>query len=745
MSFMFPEHDFSALSLEDLLAAREIFHVQLADKKNVIATALGRYLIRRADPWPKGKQNLEQIHGHRRKKGKRTLENSEIRPYSWPCILVFVEKWEDPADFGKDGLEHDDMVPRSVALPNGKRVPVCVVEAKPELVTPSQPVEPVLPSHLIGGGYPLVAKVQHQTHFASVGCLVTDGHLTYALTSRHVTGEPGEVVFGAFNGKEPVRVGTSAKKRLGRMRFCEIYPEWQGTHVYCNLDIGLVTLDDIRRWTPRVFKIGQLGPLVDIRNGSVLFRLLGCAVSAFGCAGRKMQGQVQALFYRYKSLGGFDYVADFLIGPKPGGQLTTQRGDSGTIWVLNSSGDEGFPPLCVQWGGHVFQGSEGERTRSPYALATALSTVCNLLEISIVRDWDIDHPEFWGEMGHYVIGAKACDLVTDPKLSHLMKANQDRIGFKDKAMSDPDQFRIHTAHYNFVPLADVADDVWRLSRIGGNNHPDVNNDGNNHFADMDQRATAGPHAGKTLMDLFDHDPKSVDADVWLKFYESLGEAKLGALPFRVWQAFNAMVEALNAPNGPDFLAYVCVAGCMAHYVGDACQPLHVSRLHHGFPPLHSGNVAYNVHSVYETDMPNLHAGDIVNGLRDRIHNWNGQFAANIADGRGAAIRTVQLMKKTIQTISPEELVNTYNAAHTPGERLERLWTDFGQLTIDCMFEGCLCMAEIWQSAWALGPASLAQLPATQLKALPKGKLSTLYRKSNFLPSASLSIMKAWLH
>jgi hypothetical protein len=55
------------------------------------------------------------------------------------------------------------------------------------------------------------------------------------------------------------------------------------------------------------------------------------------------------------------------------------------------------------------------------------------------------------------------------------------------------------------------------------------------------------------------------------------------------------------------------------------------------------------------------------------------------------------------------------------------------------------MAEIWQSAWALGPASLAQLPATQLKALPKGKLSTLYRKSNFLPSASLSIMKAWLH
>src|SRR5262245_53628749 len=112
MSFMFPEHDFHALSLEDLLQARDIFHVQLADKTNVIATALGRYLIRIGDPWPKARQNTEEIRTRRTKKGKRTLANSEIRPYSWPCLLVFVEKWQNPADFGKGDLDHDDMLPR---------------------------------------------------------------------------------------------------------------------------------------------------------------------------------------------------------------------------------------------------------------------------------------------------------------------------------------------------------------------------------------------------------------------------------------------------------------------------------------------------------------------------------------------------------------------------------------------------------------------------------------------------------
>jgi hypothetical protein len=262
---------------------------------------------------------------------------------------------------------------------------------------------------------------------------------------------------------------------------------------------------------------------------------------------------------------------------------------------------------------------------------------------------------------------------------------------------------------------------------------------------MDVKATSGQYQGKTLMDLFNANHNSVDPDVWLEFYASLGgSTKPGALPFRVWQSFKVMVDALNDPHGPDVLTYVCAAGCMAHYVGDACQPLHVSRLHHGFPPLHSGTVPYEVHSVYETDMLNEHAGDVVQGLKARIATWNHQLQASIPNGRGAAIRVVELMKKTITTIPPEKLVTAYNEEHSPGARLNRLWSDYGEKTMDCMFEGCRCMAEIWQSAWALGPTSLAQLPASKLVGLDRPQLSTLYRKSTFLPSVSLDNMKPLL-
>src|ERR1044072_5680922 len=45
-----PTRDFNALSLSDLLEAREAAHVHLARKEGVVATAVGRYLIRDNDP-----------------------------------------------------------------------------------------------------------------------------------------------------------------------------------------------------------------------------------------------------------------------------------------------------------------------------------------------------------------------------------------------------------------------------------------------------------------------------------------------------------------------------------------------------------------------------------------------------------------------------------------------------------------------------------------------------------------------
>src|SRR5262249_51676791 len=80
-----------------------------------------------------------------------------------------------------------------------------------------------------------------------------------------------------------------------------------------------------------------------------------------------------------------------------------------------------------------------------------------------------------------------------------------------------------------VPLADVADIVWRTTRP---------TDESNHFADMDFVAEEGKYAGKDLLTLC-QDDANVSAHVWNEFYANIGEdKKQGALPFRIWQMYD---------------------------------------------------------------------------------------------------------------------------------------------------------------------------------------------------------------
>ena len=50
MDYFPSERPYSSLSVFDLLEARDQFHVHLMHKANVVGTAIGRYLIRIADP-----------------------------------------------------------------------------------------------------------------------------------------------------------------------------------------------------------------------------------------------------------------------------------------------------------------------------------------------------------------------------------------------------------------------------------------------------------------------------------------------------------------------------------------------------------------------------------------------------------------------------------------------------------------------------------------------------------------------
>src|SRR5258705_3167497 len=156
------QNNFKSLSIKDLLEARDLYHYHLLNKKNVVGTAIGLYLIRHTDPTPEDearrvkeerKQDLRQQRstetayskefppprtndrdGTRKEPKKpRTFANSGVRDYSWPCILALVKEWVDETDFGTgDGgtLDPREMVPKTLYLPDGRMVPVCVVKVE---------------------------------------------------------------------------------------------------------------------------------------------------------------------------------------------------------------------------------------------------------------------------------------------------------------------------------------------------------------------------------------------------------------------------------------------------------------------------------------------------------------------------------------------------------------------------------------------------------------------------------------
>ena len=123
VSIIESEYNFSSLSVKELLEARDLYHYHLMSKDNVVGTAIGLYLIRRDEKRPQGTGQDRTII--KKLSTPRTLANSEVRDYSWPCVLVFVRRWETLEDFRDKPTQ---IVPKTLYMPDGKAVPVCVVE-----------------------------------------------------------------------------------------------------------------------------------------------------------------------------------------------------------------------------------------------------------------------------------------------------------------------------------------------------------------------------------------------------------------------------------------------------------------------------------------------------------------------------------------------------------------------------------------------------------------------------------------
>src|SRR5262249_34832960 len=273
-----------------------------------------------------------------------------------------------------DELYPDQMIPRTLYLPDGRMVPVCVVKVERGEHDSRQLPTWVWPSSLLAGGMPISVKNQGQIHRATVGCLVSDGHTTYALTSRHVCGAIGEPVFTLARGRR-VQIGYASQRHLTRKLFTDVYPEFQGHRIYINLDVGLIELTDLNDWTSQILGLGTTGALANLNEVNITTRLIDAPVISAGAASGRLERRIKALFYRCKSVGGYDYISEFLISPRELNQSLvqktsqTQPGDSGAVWHLvtnqkRARHDEGWQedddfegdlrPLALEWGGQVF-------------------------------------------------------------------------------------------------------------------------------------------------------------------------------------------------------------------------------------------------------------------------------------------------------------------------------------------------------------------------------------------------------
>lgn len=725
--------DFHALSLQDLLEARDHYHVHLANLDTVVGTSVGRYRIRIHDKNFADAAFDEQSPS--KALGTRTLENSRIRPWSWPCVLVFVSEWVDPEVLAKNP---ERTIPPVLYLPDGRQVRTCVVlvERREPNLPPEQAVS--YATSLLSPGFQVFSDGQGVTRMGVASSLVTDGTGAFMLTTAHVAGTPDSEVYCIPRGQRRP-VGMSTNRSVDSLPLADVYPGFAGGGAYLKLDAGLVRLENVNNWTARAIGVGVMGTPIDLSADTLNLNLIGCPVFAELPGGVRVEGEVQGLFYRLATIGGVDTLSELLIGPRrPGDRVETRPGDSGVLWFWDHEADEKakvpqkgkqppaqqYKPLAVQWGGQGFFSGAAQSTE--FALATSLSAICKALKVDFVRDWGMGEGRYWAKVGHYKIGFAACFALQSANAKLLFQANATSISVSDADIL-ANKLPSAANKTSFIGLADVPDLVWRTTR---------GKDKANHFADMDQEGE-DEFAGKTLMDLWQHDKASRTPQVWNDFYGSIdpkmAPAHRGALPFRVAQLYDVMVEAVRRKKVDE---YVCAAGVLAHYVGDACQPLHVSYLHHGEPGDKSDD---DVHAVYEDDMVTQEAPLVVSEVKKLV---DATAAPPLFTGSAnAADCVVQLMRRTIKALPPEDILASYEAHRGPGQA-KAMWDDLGARTLKRMADGAVTLAQIWQSAWTEGGGDKAgAFSKPTLKApIDKKTLKKLYDNPKFAESNWLKDM-----
>src|SRR6185295_5232239 len=120
-----------------------------------------------------------------------------------------------------------------------------------------------------------------------------------------------------------------------------------------------------------------------------------------------------------------------------------------------------------------------------------------------------------------------------------------------------------------------------------------------------------------------------------------------------WQIFDQMVTSVSQGKVAEFVA---AGGLLSHYVGDACQPLHVSKYHHGRPD-HPEEAT--VHSVYETSMLDRYAIDLIPKVNEALKKP--KDLQTIGTGPEAARAVIDLMRTAVGKLPPLAIIDAFNS------------------------------------------------------------------------------------
>jgi hypothetical protein len=177
--------------------------------------------------------------------------------------------------------------------------------------------------------------------------------------------------------------------------------------------------------------------------------------------------------------------------------------------------------------------------------------------------------------------------------------------------------------------------------------------------------------------------------------------------------------------------FLCAAGILAHYVGDACQPLHSSVHADGLDGASTG-----VHGAYEELMVDKYAAQLASRLDapDLKLDPAAKGVKDIITGREAGLAVIELMARAHRYLPPVDICTTYDdlGGGRKAVVIDGLWKAYGDATVKCIADGARTLGQLWQAAYNLNPAG------DYGGIVKQDALKKLYEGAAFLPSLHLA-------